>query len=230
MDNMIKNSNKNSERLLKSRKLLSCILLISSLTGCVALQEQVCPAFYHSDPSLWLPGEEGSIYRFANEVGEIVEYEIKSVRMNKRYSQPKSRLACNLTRHVKMISNEKLEGFEFAFRHEDDPKIESDKQYLGLTVLPIKVVGDELAKREQSFEYVLRANEWYTDNGYYSAPTSEIVNEKEYPNVLFSSGSTARYQKLGPFLMNRIVLSKGHGLVQFRFVDNSELNLVSIEP
>jgi len=208
------------------------LIVLVFVSACKAFPERECPAFYHHDATLLLPGTVGSTYRFIDAENNVDEYKIESIDMNEpdtRIGRIRSGtslgLRCGTTRTVRMISTDKLRGFEFAFHHTEDLRHPIENQWFKLYITLLNFSEEEDVEK-QYFGFTFSSSNSYKDEFFKYYPT-QVVNGKEYSDVYIKNAYGTTKVKPTPFLLNRIVLSKGHGLIQFRLVDNTEFNIVT---
>lgn len=213
-------------------RLWLCLIVLAFMSACRVTPVRDCPVFYHHDATLLLPGSVGSTYRFIDAEKNIVEYKIESIDMNDSYTgiglysrRTSSDVRCEMTRNVRMTSTDKSRGFEFAFRHKEDLRLPIENQLFTLYITPLSFDEEEEVEK-QRLDFTFSRPNSVTDEYFRYYPT-QAVNGKEYSDVYVKNGYGTTNVKPTPFLLNRIVLSKGHGLIQFRLVDNTEFNIVT---
>ena len=207
----------------------ACVIALALLSAC-RTPIRDCPAFYHPDAALLLPGSVGSVYQYTDNENNIEKYTIEHIDVNEPYSVPYllygGRVNCDLTRKVKLISTDKSRGFEFAFRHNEDPRHPIQNHWFTLIITPFNAERDE-SFESQYFDFTFSASDSFKDEYYHYHP-KKVINGTEYSEVYVKDSFGTTKVKPTPFLMNRIVLSKGHGLIQYRLVDNTEFNILPI--
>ena len=215
-------------------RLWLCLIVLATVSACQTPKRD-CPVFYHRDASLLLPGSVGSTYRFIDAEKNIDEYKIESIDMNEPYTmigryaryspQMNLNVICEMTRNVRLISTDMSRGFEFNFTHKGTLKQAIENQLFTLEVTLLSL-SEEEAVEKQWLDFTFSRPQPYKDE-YFRYYPSKVINGKEYADVYIKNAYGTTNVKPTPFLLNRIVLSKGHGLIQFRLVDNTEYNIVT---
>ena len=209
-----------------------CLIMLVFMSACKTYAVRDCPVFYHNDATLLLPGSVGSTYQFVDAENNIDEYKIESIDMNEPFTGvdlynvgPSYEVKCEMTRNVRMISTDKSHGFEFYFRHRDDLQRPIENHLFSLYITPFSF-GEQEEGEKQRLDFTFSRLQPFKDEYFTYYPT-QVVNGKEYSDVYIKNAYGSTNVKPVPFLLNRIVLSKGHGLIQFRLVDNTEFNIVT---
>lgn len=223
-------------------KPLFSLLIVALLGGCAtAMPKRDCPSFYHFEAAQWYPGTKGTLYTYASDSGEELNYVLTSIESNQPYTllnlagKTVLDVQCTLSRKLKVHSADASHGFEFNFSQSDYIGVPMQEQRLLLFVkpfsphaldLPLRFSMDLEAQRMHHTERL--ATTQAIPRAYFS---SHVIDGKEYKNVIEVHRSTAIKAKHinapAEVAIKRMVFAKGYGLIQFERDDGQIFNLKS---
>jgi len=221
---------------------LACLIAVVVVLAACSTTSRQCPAYHFAGADRWVPGANGTTYRFVSKSGDVQEYELDIFYMSESYEgdlpyDTTSDVVCTLGRGVKLNSVDDSHGFYIGVSHED--KIENNLEEKS-NIHPISITGGpyvSAGQKEEKAQYFLVYLTPPYDTSY--SPTSSehkyhselAINGQNYTNVISISADDSKHQAestvLSPYFVNQLVLARGHGLIQFERRDGTVFDLVT---
>ena len=203
-------------------------MLINS--ACITVY-RACPDYNYPSEEQWVPGSNGTIYRFESANGEVQEYKLDNTHTNEAYRvgtirSKLKRTECSQDRSVRLVSTENSHGFNVSERQNETISNSENTHFVSASSYILE--DGEIVKLQKlglAFISSTLVNSTHRNGNGFDYHSKLVVNGKTYSNVFsLKAVSTKQIQ----YFVNEIVIAKGHGLIQFERRDGTVFNLVSI--